>query len=242
MVVGNSTPVGFCAGRLARDLSSRGGARADRVVCWRHACASELWGFPSLSGYYYQRHGRGEPGGGVRAWRTWGMARCKIRRRICRKSTGRMIPISRPNRIVHWDAEWHWDADLHTISAPGVGRAHRGPWADERLPNLGGIHLSRFSIGRGSRVALPGLRICSIWMTAFLRASIVASLWNIRSKWRWGHVILSRKIWPGAIRPCCAYYRLLNCGFRPGSPAGSDYPCNPTIGQTLTYVQVAGRR
>ena len=37
-----------------------------------------------------------------------------------------------------------------------------------------------------------------------------------------------------------AYYRLLNCGFRPGFAGGSDYPCGATIGQTLTYVQVSG--
>ena len=37
-----------------------------------------------------------------------------------------------------------------------------------------------------------------------------------------------------------AYYRLLNCGFRPGFCAGSDQPCSATIGPLSTYSQVAG--
>jgi hypothetical protein len=39
-----------------------------------------------------------------------------------------------------------------------------------------------------------------------------------------------------------AYYRLLDCGFRPGIAAGTDYPCggrNPaSLGNLLTYVHV----
>ena len=37
-----------------------------------------------------------------------------------------------------------------------------------------------------------------------------------------------------------SYYRLLNCGFRPGFAAGSDSPFGQTVGGLLTYVQVAG--
>jgi hypothetical protein len=37
-----------------------------------------------------------------------------------------------------------------------------------------------------------------------------------------------------------AYYRLLNCGFRPGFAAGSDHPCGQVIGPILTYAQVTG--
>ena len=37
-----------------------------------------------------------------------------------------------------------------------------------------------------------------------------------------------------------AYYKLLNCGFRPGLAAGTDYPCNNNepLGTLLTYVRV----
>jgi hypothetical protein len=37
-----------------------------------------------------------------------------------------------------------------------------------------------------------------------------------------------------------AYYKLLNCGFRPGLAGGTDYPCNNNepLGTVLTYVQV----
>jgi hypothetical protein len=37
-----------------------------------------------------------------------------------------------------------------------------------------------------------------------------------------------------------AYYKLLNCGFRPGLAAGTDYPCNANepLGTLLTYVKV----
>jgi hypothetical protein len=37
-----------------------------------------------------------------------------------------------------------------------------------------------------------------------------------------------------------AYYRLLNCGFRPGLAASTDFPCNDreSIGTLLTYVSI----
>lgn len=39
-----------------------------------------------------------------------------------------------------------------------------------------------------------------------------------------------------------AYYKLLNCGFRPGLCAGTDFPCNANepLGTLLTYVNVEG--
>jgi hypothetical protein len=39
-----------------------------------------------------------------------------------------------------------------------------------------------------------------------------------------------------------AYYRLLNCGFRPGLAAATDFPCNDRkpVGSLLTYVLVPG--
>jgi hypothetical protein len=39
-----------------------------------------------------------------------------------------------------------------------------------------------------------------------------------------------------------AYYKLLNCGFRPGLAAATDFPCNDRkpIGSLLTYVSVPG--
>ena len=39
-----------------------------------------------------------------------------------------------------------------------------------------------------------------------------------------------------------AYYRLLNCGFRPGLVAATDFPCNrrEPIGSLLTYVSIPG--
>ncbi len=41
-----------------------------------------------------------------------------------------------------------------------------------------------------------------------------------------------------------AYYRLLNCGFRPGFAAGTDYSCNyrEPLGTLLTYVQLKDRK
>ena len=40
-----------------------------------------------------------------------------------------------------------------------------------------------------------------------------------------------------------AYYRLLNCGFRLGWAAGTDFPCNGSrpFGSLLTYVQIKNR-
>jgi hypothetical protein len=44
----------------------------------------------------------------------------------------------------------------------------------------------------------------------------------------------------GAESALTAYYRLLNCGFRPGLAAATDFPCNhhEPIGTQLTYVRI----
>jgi hypothetical protein len=41
-----------------------------------------------------------------------------------------------------------------------------------------------------------------------------------------------------------AYYRLLNCGFRPGFAAATDFPCNrhEPLGTLLTYVLIADEK
>jgi hypothetical protein len=44
----------------------------------------------------------------------------------------------------------------------------------------------------------------------------------------------------GSESALAAYYRLLNCGFRPGLAAGTDYPCDrdpAPLGNLLTYVR-----
>ena len=152
---------------------------------------------------------------------------------------GQDDPVSTPGRIVHWDAEWHWDAtytqDVHQalgghVVALGLTNAYQiwseytypiFDWAHQQGGIAGFAHLEYLDDG------IPQTLTCcspieypvevALGSCDFISEDVGGSDSSIR-----------------------AYYRLLNCGFRPGFAAGSDYPCGATIGPMETYAQVAG--
>jgi O-glycosyl hydrolase len=155
------------------------------------------------------------------------------------KVTGMDAKESRPGRIMRWDAEWHFDPAGVTFEKKAIGghlvllglkEAHQiweeAPykileWARKQGAVTGLCHMQYL----GHR--FPDELDCC----APLDFPVEAALGTID--------FLAEDVWlnDAAVH---AYYKLLNCGFRLGWAAGTDFPCNNSepIGSLLTYVQV----
>jgi hypothetical protein len=155
------------------------------------------------------------------------------------KVTGKDAVQSRPGRLVHWDAEWHFDPAGVTFENKALGghlvllglkEAHtiwnESPyeillWAKKQDAVTGFCHMQYLNdtIQNELNCCIP------------LEYPVEAALGTID--------FLSEDVWrnDAAIN---AYYRLLNCGFRLGLAAGTDFPCNNSqpFGSLLTYVEV----
>jgi O-glycosyl hydrolase len=155
------------------------------------------------------------------------------------KVTGKDAPQSLPGRMVHWDAEWHFDPAGVTFENKAIGghlillglkKAHtlwnESPykiieWGKSQDAITGFCHMQYLND------SLPNeLNCCTP-----IDYPVEAALGTID--------FLSEDVWlnDAAIN---GYYRLLNCGFRLGWSAGTDFPCNNSrpFGSLLTYVQV----
>jgi hypothetical protein len=156
--------------------------------------------------------------------------------------TGRDDAVSGRGRIVHWDAEWHWDATYAQYEHQALG-GHllllgmtdeaRPVWQEYTHPILewgrrqgavtGFAHMQYLDddIPRTLNCCLP------------LEYPVEVAL---------GAVDFVEEDVRGSDSAMRAYYRLLNCGFRPGLAAGTDYPCNngAALGSLLTYVRAEG--
>ena len=153
--------------------------------------------------------------------------------------TGQDDPVSTAGRIVHWDAEWHWDAiySQYTnqalgghIVALGLTNAYQ-IWQEYTYPIFDWAHRQRGIAGFTHMQYLddgfPQSLSCCIPIEYPVEVALGAC------------DFISEDV-DGSDTVIHAYYRLLNCGFRPGFAAGSDYPCNAVIGSLLTYSRVAG--
>jgi hypothetical protein len=152
---------------------------------------------------------------------------------------GQNDPSSTGNRIIHWEAEWHWDATYGQyphqalgghIVALGLTNATQ-IWKEYSYPifqwarNQGGIagfaHMQYLDNG------FPQTLTCCTPIEYPVEVALGAC------------DFISEDV-AGSDSAMQAYYRLLNCGFRPGFAAGSDSPCAANVGAVLTYVQVSG--
>jgi len=147
-----------------------------------------------------------------------------------------------PGRIVHYDAEWHFDPEGVTFDHKALG-GHlvllglknarqiwdESPykileWGKEQNAVKGFCHMEYLndSIQKELTCCIP------------IDYPVETALGNID--------FLAEDVWlnDAAIK---AYYKLLNCGFRPGWAAGTDYPCNNSepLGSLLTYVEVKNK-
>lgn len=148
-------------------------------------------------------------------------------------------PISTPGHIVHWDAEWHWDATYFQyphqalgghIVALGLSEAYQVwqeytfpifQWAHQRNAIAGFAHMQYLDNG------IPQTLDCCVPIEYPVEVAL-------------GSCDFLDEDVDGGDSAILAYYRLLNCGFRPGFAGGSDYPCGAPVGSVMTYVQVQG--
>ena len=155
------------------------------------------------------------------------------------KVTGRDAPQSIPGRIVRWDAEWHFDPAGVTFENKALGghllllglkEAYtiwdESPykileWGKKQDAITGFCHMQYLNdtIQNELDCCIP------------IDYPVETALGTID--------FLSEDVWlnDAAVN---SYYKILNCGFRPGWAAGTDFPCNNSmpLGSLLTYVQV----
>lgn len=165
------------------------------------------------------------------------------------KVNGKDAVQSKPNRIVHWDTEWHWDATYSQFSNQALGghlillglkKANQiwaeSPykilkWAKKQNAVKGFAHFQYLNneIQNELNCCIP------------IDYPVEAALGTIDfvSEDVYGNNSPNNGMYnsEAAIN---AYYKLLNCGFRIALAAGTDYPCNAKepLGELLTYVKV----
>jgi hypothetical protein len=160
--------------------------------------------------------------------------------------TGQDHPASTPQRILHWDAEWHYDPEGVTFERKMIGGhlillgLKRGgqpyaeytypifAWAKERGGIAGFAHMQYLPYGF---YPPPDGIPLSLDCCAPLEYPVETAL---------GSSSFVMEDVRGSDSAVQAYYRLLNTGLRPGLAASTDYSCNDKepLGTLLTYVRV----
>ncbi|HEY5917849.1 MAG TPA: CehA/McbA family metallohydrolase [Chryseolinea sp.] len=165
------------------------------------------------------------------------------------KVNGSDAPESTSDRIIHWDAEWHWDATYSNFEHQALGghlvllglkEAHQiwdeSPykileWARKQNAISGFCHFEYLNDQVQSDLN------CCIPMEYPVEAALGTI--DFISEDVYGTISPNNGTYnsEAAIH---AYYKLLNCGFRLGYAAGTDYPCNNNepLGTLLTYVDL----
>lgn len=167
------------------------------------------------------------------------------------KVTGEDAPQSLPGRTVHWDAEWHWDPYGVTFEHKALGghvvllgmQEARKMWEESTWRILeygknqnavvGFCHLQYLndSIQNNLNCCIPIEHVTEMALGTvdFIAEDVYSSSLPNNGTY-------------SADATIHAFYKFLNCGFRPGLVAGTDYPCNSfePFGSLLTYVRVDG--
>src|SRR5258708_30822604 len=165
------------------------------------------------------------------------------------KVNGENASLSKPDRIIHWDAEWHCDATYSNFSHQALGghlvllglkNSHQVwdesfykilDWAKKQHAVAGFAHFEylkdTFQNELNCCIPVEYPVEAALGTIDFVSEDVFGSTssnnGNYNSEAGMG-----------------AYYKLLNCGFRLGLAAGSDFPCNNNepLGTLLTYVNV----
>ncbi len=167
------------------------------------------------------------------------------------KVNGKPSPVSTSNRIIQWDTEWHWDATYNQFGHQALGGHlvllglkkakqiwEESPWrildwAKKQDAIRGFAHFQYLAdtVQNQLNCCIP------------IDYPVEAALGNIdfvsEDVLSGSRASLGEHRADAAIN---AYYKLLNCGFKIGFAAGTDYPCNShePLGSLLTYVHVDG--
>jgi hypothetical protein len=160
--------------------------------------------------------------------------------------TGRDNPASTPQRILHWDAEWHYDPEGVTFERKMIGghlillglKEGGQPYAEYTYPifdwaskrgGVGGFaHMQYLPYGfYPPPDGIPQSLDCCAPLEYPVETALGTSSFLMEDV-------------RGSDSALEAYYRILNTGFRPGLAAGTDYSCNDLepLGTLLTYVRI----
>ncbi len=152
---------------------------------------------------------------------------------------GKDSPSSYGGRIIRYSAEWHWDADE-------IDKPHQA---------LGG-HLVLLGLDEAHKIWEESLYKILDWSKQHHAISGFAHMEYLNNKipqklnccipidfpveTALGTIDFVSEDCAGSDYFLSDYYKLLNCGFRPGLAAGTDYPCNggAPFGTLLTYVKI----
>jgi O-glycosyl hydrolase len=180
-----------------------------------------------------------------------GNGEVKDSKRDLPKVNGKDAPQTIPGRIVHWDTEWHWDATYSNFGHQALGGHlvllglkqasqvwEESPyklldWAGKQHAVRGFAHMEYLndSIQNQLNCCIP------------IDYPVEAALANMEfiSEDVYGSISSNNGNY-NSEATINAYYKLLNCGFRLGLAAGTDYPCNnyEPFGTLLTYVKLKG--
>ena len=165
------------------------------------------------------------------------------------KVTGKDSNQSIPGRTVHYDAEWHWDPAGTTFEHKALG-GHivlLGLLEAHQIWNESPYKILEYGRKQGGIVGFchteylndqiqNELNCCipieypieaALGTTDFFTEDVYGTTSHNNGNY-------------SADATISAYYKLLNCGFRLGLAAGTDYPCNggEALGTLLTYVNV----
>ncbi len=138
--------------------------------------------------------------------------------------SGRDDAASRLGRLLHWDAEWHFDPRGVTFERKAIGG-----------------HLILLGLEHGETLFREYTYPVFEWAK---RQNAVPGFAELPVEVALGSAAFVMEDVRGSDTAIHAYYRLLNCGFRPGLVASTDYPCNflEPLGTLLTYVQIPDRQ
>ena len=159
---------------------------------------------------------------------------------------GKDNPASTPQRIIHWDAEWHYDPEGVTFERKMIGghlillglkkggqpfSEYTAPifdWANKQGAVTGFAHMQYLPFAfYPPPDGIPQALDCCTPLEYPVETALGAAAFVMEDV-------------RGSDSAIQAYYRLLNTGFRPGLAAGTDYSCNDMepLGTLLTYVRV----
>jgi len=156
------------------------------------------------------------------------------------KINGTDLPSSTLHQILHWDAEWHFDPEGVTFEQKVIGghlillglQQGERTFSEYTYPVIERAKQQKAVVGYAHMQYLKNDIPRELDCCAPLEYPVETALGTID--------FISEDVHGGdsAIQ---AYYRLLNCGFRPGLAASTDFPCNfhEPIGTQLTYVRTA---
>jgi hypothetical protein len=162
--------------------------------------------------------------------------------------TGKDDPVSTSDHIVHWDAEWHYDPEGVTFERKVIGghlillglkqggqpyAQYTYPifeWAKDRGAIGGYAHMQYLPFAfYPPPDGIPQSLDCCAPLEYPVETALGSSSFLMEDV-------------HGSDSAMQAYYRILNCGFRPGLAASTDYSCNylEPLGTLLTYVRIPG--